>query len=105
MKGGELLERDCTIEEYLELAELFKVFGDGTRVRILGALKDKEMCVCDIADKVGMNKSAVSHQLKSLKMANMVKSRRDGQNIYYSLSDTHVEEILNIGFEHLREGR
>lgn len=99
------MNENCTNEEYLELAELFKIFGDGTRVRILNALKHKEMCVCDIAGEVGMNKSAVSHQLKSLKMANMVKSRRDGQNIYYSLSDTHVEEIINIGLEHLREGR
>lgn len=92
-------------EEYLALAELFKLFGDGTRIRILTTLKDGEKCVGDIADALGMNKSAVSHQLKSLKVANMIKSRRDGQNIYYSLSDAHVEEIINIGIEHIREGK
>ena len=98
---------DCNYssEEFVELAELFKLFGDGTRVKILHLLKQNEMCVCDIADELGMNKSAVSHQLKSLKMANLIKSRRDGQNIYYSLSDAHVEEIINIGLEHVREGK
>ncbi|MBR6479348.1 MAG: helix-turn-helix transcriptional regulator [Clostridia bacterium] len=94
-----------TAEEYLELAELFKLFGDGTRIRILSALRSGEKCVCDIADELDMNKSAISHQLKSLKMANMVKSRRDGQNIYYSLSDAHVQSIINIGLEHIREGK
>ncbi len=92
-------------EEFQTLAELFKLFGDGTRIRILTALKDGEKCVRDIADELGMNVSAISHQLKSLKVANMVKSRRDGQNIYYALSDDHVESIINIGLEHIREGK
>ncbi|MBQ6752159.1 MAG: metalloregulator ArsR/SmtB family transcription factor [Clostridiales bacterium] len=92
-------------EEFQTLAELFKLFGDGTRIRILTALKDGEKCVRDIADELGMNVSAISHQLKSLKVANMVRSRRDGQNIYYALSDDHVESIINIGLEHIREGK
>ncbi len=92
-------------EEFQTLAELFKLFGDSTRIRILTALKDGEKCVRDIADELGMNVSAISHQLKSLKVANMVKSRRDGQNIYYALSDDHVESIINIGLEHIREGK
>jgi ArsR family transcriptional regulator len=92
-------------EDFQTLAELFKLFGDGTRIRILTALKDGEKCVRDIADELGMNVSAISHQLKSLKVANMVRSRRDGQNIYYALSDDHVESIINIGLEHIREGK
>jgi ArsR family transcriptional regulator len=92
-------------EEFQTLAELFKLFGDSTRIRILTALKDGEKCVRDIADELGMNVSAISHQLKSLKVANMVRSRRDGQNIYYALSDDHVESIINIGLEHIREGK
>lgn len=90
-------------DEYIELAALFKIFGDGTRVQILYALEQSEMCVCDIACLLGMTKSAVSHQLKALRLSNLVKFRRDGQNVYYSLADEHVKEIIDIGFEHLRE--
>ncbi len=90
-------------EEYLALASLFKLFGDGTRVQILHALEQGEMCVCDIACLLGLTKSAVSHQLKALRMANLVKFRREAQNVYYSLADSHVEQILDKGFEHLRE--
>ena len=89
--------------EYLELASLFKLFGDGTRVQILHALEQHEMCVCDIASLLGLTKSAVSHQLKALRLSNLVKFRKDGQIVYYSLSDEHVKTILDIGFEHLRE--
>lgn len=89
--------------EYLELATLFKMFGDGTRVQILHALAQSEMCVCDLAVLLGVTKSAISHQLKALRLANLVKFRRDGQTIYYSLADDHVKQILNIGLEHLHE--
>ena len=90
-------------EEYLQLAELFKMFADGTRVQILHALEQREMCVCDLAVLLGVTKSAVSHQLKALRMANLVKFRREGQIVYYSLADDHVKAIMDKGFEHLRE--
>ncbi len=88
-------------DEYLELASLMKLFGDGTRVQILHALEKSEMCVGDLAVLLGVTKSAVSHQLKQLKMANLVKFRRDGQMMYYSLADDHVSRIIDLGFEHL----
>lgn len=90
-------------DEYIGLASLFKLFGDGTRVQILHALEQSEMCVCDIAALLGLTKSAVSHQLKALRLANLVKFRREAQTVYYSLADSHVKEILDKGFEHLRE--
>ena len=90
-------------EEYLELASLFKMFGDGTRIQILHALEQSEMCVCDLAVLLGVTKSAVSHQLKALRLANLVKFRREAQIVYYSLADDHVKEILDKGLEHLHE--
>lgn len=87
--------------EYQELASLFKMFGDGTRVKILHALERSEMCVCDLAALLGMTKSAISHQLKALRLSNLVKSRRDGQVVYYALADDHVKYILDIGFDHI----
>ena len=94
-------KRMQTEQEYLDLAALFKMFGDGTRVKILHALELNEMCVCDIAALLGMTKSAVSHQLKALRLGRLVKSRRDGQVVYYSLADDHVKYILDIGFDHI----
>ena len=90
-------------EDYTELATLFKLFGDSTRIRILHALEQHELCVCDLAALLGMTKSAISHQLKSLRLARLVKYRRDGQNAYYSLADDHVKKILDMGFEHISE--
>ena len=87
--------------QYQDLAALFKMFGDGTRVKILHALELNEMCVCDLAALLGMTKSAISHQLKALRLSNLVKFRRDGQVIYYSLADDHVKYILDIGFDHI----
>lgn len=89
--------------DYTGLAMLFKLFGDATRVKILHALELNELCVCDLAVLLGVTKSAVSHQLKALKLSNLIKSRRDGQIIYYSLADDHVKEIIDMGFEHLHE--
>ena len=89
--------------EYVQLAALFKLFGDGTRVQILHALEQKEMCVCDLAALLGMTKSAISHQLKGLRMSNLVKFRREAQVVYYSLADDHVKAILDTGFGHLWE--
>ena len=89
-------------EALYDLAELFKVFGDSTRIKLLYALLESEMCVCDLAALLGVTKSAASHQLKALRLANLVKFRRDGQVIYYSLADDHVKYILDIGFDHIR---
>jgi len=92
-------------EEMLyDLAELFKVFGDSTRVRILSALFVSEMCVCDIAKLLGMTQSAISHQLRILKQTRLVKNRKDGKTVYYSLDDEHIKNIFDQGLEHLREG-
>ncbi|MDF2988208.1 MAG: putative transcriptional regulator [Eubacterium sp.] len=86
-----------------DLAELFKVFGDSTRIKILYVLFQAEMCVCDIAQLLNMGQSAISHQLRVLKQAKLVKSRRDGKTMFYSLADTHVRTIIDQGFEHIEE--
>lgn len=85
------------------LAELFKVFGDGTRIRILYVLFEDEVCVCDLARLVGMTQSAVSHQLRILKQARLIKSRREGKTVFYSLADDHVRMLLRQGAEHIEE--
>lgn len=91
-------------EEVLyDLAELFKVFGDSTRIKILYVLFESEMCVCDIAQLLNMNQSAISHQLRVLKQNQLVKYRRDGKTVFYSLADDHVRTILGTGMEHLTE--
>ena len=100
---ADVKEKMLNQDEYVALASLFKLFGDATRVKILHALEQHEMCVCDIAELLGLTKSAISHQLKSLRLANLVKFRRDGQTVYYSLADSHVQTIIDIGFEHLHE--
>ena len=90
-------------EEMYDLAELFKVFGDSTRIRILFALYASEYCVNDLAESLGMTQSAVSHQLKILKVNKLVKSRRDGKQMYYFLADDHVRTIMAMGREHIEE--
>ena len=87
----------------IDLAELFKVFGDSTRIKILTALSEGELCVCDISTTVGMSSSAVSHQLKILKQSKLVSYRRDGKTVFYSLADDHVMTILRQGIEHINE--
>lgn len=84
-----------------DLADLFRVFGDSTRMRILYALFESELCVCDLADLLGMTQSAVSHQLRTLKAAKLVRFRREGKSIIYALDDDHVRQILRVGLEHL----
>ena len=86
-----------------DLAELFKVFGDSTRIRILYALFQSEMCVCDIAQLLGMTQSAISHQLQVLKKSKLVKYRRQGKTVFYSLADAHVRAIIGQGMEHISE--
>ena len=90
-------------DELYYLSELFKIFGDQTRVKILYTLLDGEMCVQDIADSIGMSQSSVSHQLRVLKQSQLVKFRRDGRTIYYTLADQHVCTIMNQGLEHIQE--
>ena len=92
-----------TDELLCDLADLFKIFGDTTRIKILYALLEAEMCVCTIADLLGMTQSAISHQLRILKDADLVGKRREGKTIYYFLSDDHVRTIVAQGFEHLIE--
>ena len=90
-------------EHLYDLAELFKVFGDSTRIKILYALFEAELCVCDIARILGLTQSAVSHQLRVLKNTRLVKPRREGKTIFYSLADDHVRRIIAQGMEHIEE--
>ena len=90
-------------DELCDLAEIFKVFGDSTRIKILYVLFEAEMCVCDIAQLLNMNQSAISHQLRILKQNRLVKSRREGKAVFYSLADGHVRTIINQGLEHIQE--
>ena len=86
-----------------DLAEFFKVFGDSTRIKIICALFESEMCVCDLAALLNVSQSAISHQLKTLKSARLVKYRRDGKVIYYSLDDEHVKHVFDEGLRHVTE--
>jgi ArsR family transcriptional regulator len=86
-----------------KLADLFKLFGDSTRLGILWALSESEMCVCDLCALLKMKQPAVSHQLKNLKQSRIVKARRDGKIVYYSLDDEHIRELINLGMEHIQE--
>ncbi len=90
-------------EELYDLAELFKVFGDSTRIRILFVLFEAEVCVCDLAEALHMTQSAISHQLKILKNSRLVKSRREGKSVFYSLADSHVRTMIDQGREHIEE--
>ena len=89
--------------ELYDLAELFKIFGDSTRIRILFVLFESEVCVCDLAAVLNMTQSAISHQLRILKQSRLVKSRREGKSVFYSLADEHVRAIIAQGQEHIEE--
>ena len=98
------IKKDMPADELLQdLGDLFKIFSDTTRIKIMYALYEGEMCVCAISELLNMTQSAISHQLKTLKDANLVSARRDGKEIYYSLSDEHVKSIIAEGFEHITE--
>ena len=100
----EKVRREMPSEDTLyDLTELFRIFGDSTRIRILYVLFEAEMCVCDIAALLGMTQSAISHQLRALKNARLVTSRRDGKTVFYSLADDHVKTIIDQGLEHILE--
>jgi len=90
-------------DKIIDVSELFKIFGDSTRVKIINALIGEELCVNDIAERINVSQSAVSHQLRILKGSKLVKFRKDGQTVYYSIADDHVEKIFKIGCEHVDE--
>ena len=90
-------------DQLYDLAEVFKVFGDSTRIKILYVLFEAELCVCDIAQLLNMTQSAISHQLRILKQNRLVKNRRDGKSVFYSLADGHVKTIISQGMEHIQE--
>lgn len=90
-------------DEMQKLGNLYKIFGDVTRIKILSALLEEELCVCDISEVLSMEQSAISHQLKVLKEAKLVNARREGKAMYYSLADAHILEIMAMGLEHIRE--
>ncbi len=97
---------DCSMPDeavLCELSEFFRVFGDSTRIRILYALSRSEMCVCDLSRLLGASQSAISHQLQILRSSRLVKYRREGKTVFYSLDDEHIFSIINIGLEHLEE--
>ncbi len=100
---NEVKKRMPVDEDIYDLSDFFKVLGDSTRMRIIWALDESEMCVCDIAVLLNMTKSAISHQLRSLRDANLVKFRKEGKTVYYSLKDEHVRDIYEIGMEHIKE--
>ncbi len=99
-KVNEVMPKEETL---FDLAELFKIFGDSTRIKILFVLFEAEMCVCDIAQILGMTQSAISHQLQVLKKSKLVKYRRSGKTVFYSLADDHVRVILGQGMDHISE--
>ncbi len=100
---NELIARMPDEEVLYDIAELFKVFADSTRVRILYVLIESELCVCDISALLNMSQSAISHQLRVLKQSRLVKYRRSGKTIYYSLCDDHIKTMLDMGMEHVSE--
>ncbi len=90
-------------DKLIDLAEFFRLFGDSTRIKIIYALSKSEVCVCDLAEALGMSPSAISHQLRLLKAGKLVKNRREGKSVFYSLADDHVKTIVNQGMEHIAE--
>lgn len=100
----EIVKREMPADEKLfDLSELFKMFGDSTRMKILFVLFETEACTCGLAEALNMTSSAVSHQLNSLKRAKLIKSRREGKSVFYSLADDHVRTIIKMGMEHIEE--
>ena len=100
---SQIANRQPDEDSLYDLAELFKVFGDSTRIRILSVLMGAELCVCDIAEALGMTQSAVSHQLRVLKNAKLIRNRKEGKQVFYALADDHVSTILAMGLEHIEE--
>ena len=99
----DLLELIPVEEEIQDLSEFFKVFGDPTRIKILSLLSEKQLCVHSISEALGMQQTAISHQLKMLRQNRLVRYRKEGRHVYYSLCDSHISRIIDIGLEHIRE--
>lgn len=100
----QIVKEKMPAEEILhDLADFYKVFGDATRVKILCVLLQSQMCVCDLAELLGVTQSAISHQLRVLKQMKLVKNRREGKTVYYSLADDHIQNIISQGMEHIQE--
>ena len=100
----DMVRHELPTDELLcDLSDLFRLFGDTTRVKILFSLFESEMCVCAIAELLGMTQSAISHQLRILKQMKLVKNRREGKTVFYSLADGHIKTIINQGMEHIQE--
>ena len=96
---------EATEEEIFDLADLFKIFGDSTRIKIIYLIYKNKLCVNDIAQSLDMTHSAVSHQLKNLKSSRLVKSEKQGKEVYYTLDDEHIEKIFRLSLEHIKEGK
>lgn len=96
-------QKMVSLDQLFELAELFKALGDSTRIRLLCALRHSELCVCDLVEIIGMTQSAVSHQLRVLRSNKIVKFRKEGKNVFYSLDDDHIRKLIEIGLEHVNE--
>ena len=99
-KMAEVMPNEATL---YELSDFFKILGDSTRINILFAIDGEPLCVCDIAELLGMTKSAVSHQLKVLRQSNLIKYKKSGKNVFYTLADEHVRDIIEKGLEHINE--
>lgn len=97
----DVISKNIDEDDLYDLAELFKVFGDSTRIRIISALIDGELCVYHLSERLGIGQSAISHQLRILRTAGLVRPRREGKEMYYSLDDEHVEQIFNAGLKHI----
>lgn len=102
-KIQEVKQKEPSIDEIIELADMFKLFSDSTRLRIICALLKEELCVCDLTELLGLNQSTVSHQLQLLRASNLVKYRREGKQIFYKLRDEHVEIIIKMALDHIEE--
>lgn len=98
-------QKELTQEQYQDLGTLFKMFSDPTRLKILNALFQEELCVCDLSELLNMTQSAVSHQLSVLRQNRLIKYRRSGKNVYYSLDDDHIKMIFDAGLSHILENR
>lgn len=102
-KIDEVKKREPNKEEILTLSEMFKLFADNTRLRIICSILNTELCVCDLCELLGLNQSTVSHQLQLLRNAKLVKYRKEGKQVFYSLQDEHIEKIISLSLEHILE--
>lgn len=103
MAINKVREHMAPLDQLFDLADLFKALGDSTRIRVLNALLHSELCVCDLVEVIGMTQSAISHQLRVLRGAKIVKYRKEGKNVFYSLDDDHIRQLIEDGLDHVKE--